>query len=344
MMNSSKRSNLPWKWSAFLLTSGVLLFLAGIYPFLRENEPIEAEILVVEGWLPEYALEEALKEFRSHPYRLLVTTGVSLPQELPLNGNGSLIFSPSLPVQEQSPATSTIRIEADGTPLKGIYPHFTLSVNDSTIGSQYVTGELKQYSFPLRATTHEVRAVTVSYDNDAVKGTEDRNLYVTAVWLNQHRIDTARTHVTHCYNQNGIQVKEVASRTFAEQAARTLRRIGLDSALVMPIPVTYAPLGRTYTSALACREWLLQHHPEVKSVNVFSLGIHTRRSHYLYRKAFGDQVKVGIISVPDRNVKATNWWTNKETIHLVSVELAKYGYARFFQREEDSETTVQTNR
>jgi hypothetical protein len=318
--------------------------VAGLYPLLHENDPIEAEILVVEGWLPPSALAEALKEFRSHPYRLLVTTGVSLPQELPLMSNGSLVFRPSLPAQEQLLTASTIRIEADGTPLKGIYPHFTLSVNDSLIGSQYVTGELKQYDFTCRAIPRDIRTVTVAYDNDAyVNGMEDRNLYVTAVWLNQHRIDSARTNVTYCYQQNGARVTEGASRTFAEQAARTLRRIGLDSALVVPVPVTYAPLGRTYTSALACREWLLQHYPEVKSINVFSLGIHTRRSHYLYRKAFGEHVKVGIISVPDRNVKAASWWTTGESIHLVTVELAKYVYARFFQREEGDETTNRTN-
>src|SRR4051794_40141493 len=97
MRNSNRRAYRTWKWSVLLLALVLLLLVAGLYPLLHENAPIEAEILVVEGWLPPSALAEALKEFRSHPYRLLVTTGVSLPQELPLMSNGSLIFRPSLP-------------------------------------------------------------------------------------------------------------------------------------------------------------------------------------------------------------------------------------------------------
>ncbi|MEH1889645.1 MAG: ElyC/SanA/YdcF family protein [Nostoc sp.] len=34
-----------------------------------------AEVLVVEGWLPDYAIEEALTEFKTGSYRLVITTG-----------------------------------------------------------------------------------------------------------------------------------------------------------------------------------------------------------------------------------------------------------------------------
>ena len=56
----------------FAVFCGVVI---GIYPFLAVNEPVQGDILVVEGWLPDYALEDVVKWFRSHDYRLLVTTG-----------------------------------------------------------------------------------------------------------------------------------------------------------------------------------------------------------------------------------------------------------------------------
>lgn len=49
-------------------------------PFLATTAPVRGDILVVEGWLPDAALQQAVREFRTHPYRLLVTTGGPLAQ------------------------------------------------------------------------------------------------------------------------------------------------------------------------------------------------------------------------------------------------------------------------
>jgi hypothetical protein len=56
------------------------LCLVRVHGFLAMEKPLPGEVLVVEGWIPDYALREALAEFRSHPYRLLITTGGPLPQ------------------------------------------------------------------------------------------------------------------------------------------------------------------------------------------------------------------------------------------------------------------------
>jgi len=45
------------------------------HPFLAVTNPVKGDILVVEGWLPDYALEKVIDEFRSNKYRMLVTTG-----------------------------------------------------------------------------------------------------------------------------------------------------------------------------------------------------------------------------------------------------------------------------
>jgi hypothetical protein len=54
--------------------------IAKIHPFLAKNAPLEADILVVEGWLPDYALEAAMNEFKQGSYRQLVTIGGSIPR------------------------------------------------------------------------------------------------------------------------------------------------------------------------------------------------------------------------------------------------------------------------
>jgi len=57
------------------------VFLAGIlctHPFLAVTHRTGADILVVEGWLPNYALEESIAEFRARPYRPVVTVGCQI--------------------------------------------------------------------------------------------------------------------------------------------------------------------------------------------------------------------------------------------------------------------------
>ncbi|BAY20339.1 hypothetical protein NIES2100_00800 [Calothrix sp. NIES-2100] len=47
-----------------------------IFTILSVTSPIKsAEILVVQGWLPDYAIQEAVAEFKSSNYRQIITTG-----------------------------------------------------------------------------------------------------------------------------------------------------------------------------------------------------------------------------------------------------------------------------
>ena len=53
------------------------LFILGIthvQPFLAVT-PINADVLVVEGWMPDDALKQAFVEFKSGAYRQIITTG-----------------------------------------------------------------------------------------------------------------------------------------------------------------------------------------------------------------------------------------------------------------------------
>ncbi len=56
----------------------MVLIVANIHPFLAVNSPLKADLLVVEGWLPDYAIESAIVEFNKGEYRQLITTGLPL--------------------------------------------------------------------------------------------------------------------------------------------------------------------------------------------------------------------------------------------------------------------------
>jgi hypothetical protein len=66
-----------WGWALLLvlfLSTGVTCVFT-IHGFLSPVDPKKADVLIVEGWLPDYALESAVHEFKSRPYRLCIATG-----------------------------------------------------------------------------------------------------------------------------------------------------------------------------------------------------------------------------------------------------------------------------
>lgn len=68
----------------WLVLAGALLGLAAavlhfLDPFLSVSRPVAAEALIVEGWLPDYALRDAVAEFRRGHYKYIIASGRTLP-------------------------------------------------------------------------------------------------------------------------------------------------------------------------------------------------------------------------------------------------------------------------
>lgn len=82
MVSRRPRWGLTWRGRGvgllLLLAAGFLL-VKGIQPFLAVTALVPANILVVEGWIPQYCLEAAAKEFRTGKYEMLWTVGGHQP-------------------------------------------------------------------------------------------------------------------------------------------------------------------------------------------------------------------------------------------------------------------------
>ena len=77
---------LQWQEKLILITQiwililGLIIFLIticcfNIYSFLALTSPIKADILIVEGWMSDYAVKLAIAEFQQGTYQKLITTG-----------------------------------------------------------------------------------------------------------------------------------------------------------------------------------------------------------------------------------------------------------------------------
>lgn len=67
-----------WLITIVCVITAMLFLITQIYPFLAFNSPIEADILVVEGWVQDYAIKEVIQEFERGSYQKLITIGPSL--------------------------------------------------------------------------------------------------------------------------------------------------------------------------------------------------------------------------------------------------------------------------
>ena len=61
------------------------VFLFSIYPFLAITHRVDTDVLVVEGWVHEYAARAAVEEFQARSYQWVFTTGG------PVEGTGHYI-------------------------------------------------------------------------------------------------------------------------------------------------------------------------------------------------------------------------------------------------------------
>jgi len=78
LLDRRERWSLSWRGRFIvvvaLLLISVLVFRS-VYPFLAITHRVDADVLVVEGWIHEYAIRAALDEFRRNSYKRAFTTG-----------------------------------------------------------------------------------------------------------------------------------------------------------------------------------------------------------------------------------------------------------------------------
>lgn len=70
-------------WALFFVAAASVVFLIihNLYPFLAVNSPIKsADALVIDGWISDYALEQAAAEFKTGSYRQVFTIGSKVDQ------------------------------------------------------------------------------------------------------------------------------------------------------------------------------------------------------------------------------------------------------------------------
>ena len=105
--------------------------------------------------------------------------------------------------------------------------------------------------------------------------------------------------------------------TYAERAADYLRRHGVTSIPVVAVAAPESAQDRTFLSAIVVREWLRRQGGKVDAVDLFSGGVHARRSRLVFQMAFGPEVDVGVFAAAPGRYALERWWTTSEGVKAV---------------------------
>jgi uncharacterized SAM-binding protein YcdF (DUF218 family) len=161
-------------------------------------------------------------------------------------------------------------------------------------------------------------------------------LLVVEGWLPDYCFEEAKqlldTHPYRLVVVPGIPIEKgffiSKEKNYAQLAAKTFEALGVPAEKIILLPCQQVPRNRTYATACRVRTWLdTQAAPG--PVDVFTLGVHARRTSLLYKMALGKNYPVGIIAGHDERYDARLWWKTSNGVRTVTSEIIAYLYAKF---------------
>jgi uncharacterized SAM-binding protein YcdF (DUF218 family) len=148
--------------------------------------------------------------------------------------------------------------------------------------------------------------------------------------LEQAAVEFKRNHYQKIFVTGGpIEYGAPLSEyhTYAERGAAVLEKLGLNTNQVQAVPAPYAAQDRTYVAAMTLRRWWREHRLIPGKVELFTEGLHARRSRLMFQRALGKGAEVGVISIPARDYDPQHWWRYSAGVRGVIGEAIAYVYA-----------------
>lgn len=290
-----------------IVSSGFLLIFLVHFAYSKypaKTNKRDANILIIEGWLPAQTLEKAKNEFQQDGYDLLITTGLNFPGNyFQVSMDGYLIFYPGNRFAGNQKDDSHIIEVNVFSDLGGTgSAHFNFFVNKSLIADFTLGKRKKKYGIRWQGKLEAIDSIMIQFDNDRVGEWGDRNLYVKEVIIDHNIVIPYQFNSAYDIGApDGIDRFLNNFKSNAEITRNELIRMGVDSSKITAVPGEKTYVNRTLRSVLAVRNWLKTSKYNVKGINILSSGPHARRKYMIYDKILGKDTRVGIIYIPDIN-------------------------------------------
>lgn len=117
-------------------------------------------------------------------------------------------------------------------------------------------------------------------------------------------------------------------KTYAEVTAARLRLLGASPESVLEVPADDVACDRTYASALAVQCALEEQGLLGCTANLYSMGAHSRRSFFLYRRVLGKDAPLGVVSLDSAEFDLRHWWRSSLSFKHVMGEWISWFYTQ----------------
>ncbi len=100
-----------------------------------------------------------------------------------------------------------LKIKAKGTKAGGVYAHFRVIVNDHEVGRRFTTANCTEYFFNVPFASNEIEEIRIVYDNDRYSIGEDRNLFVSCIFIGDEIPIKANKSTAKYFTKSGQEVE-----------------------------------------------------------------------------------------------------------------------------------------
>lgn len=118
--------------------------------------------------------------------------------------------------------------------------------------------------------------------------------------------------------------------SYAELARNYFVRRGFKAEVVTAVPAPESAQDRTYLSAVMVREHLKHSGRTLAALDIYSSGVHSRRTRTVYRMAFGSSVDIGILAAKPTAYDPDAWWTTSTGAKTVVMEAISWVWTGVF--------------
>lgn len=121
-----------------------------------------------------------------------------------------------------------------------------------------------------------------------------------------------------------ISEKNENYRTYTEFVKAQFSKHGFDTSKLFTVNVPSVQKNMNFTIALSTKIWMVQSGIETEAINVFTFGVHARKSEVVFKQVFEPEIMVGVVSAEPAHYNPKYWWMKIIGIKWVYYDALKY--------------------
>jgi hypothetical protein len=313
-------------WLSSIIFSLTLIILIGLFSsmsFFDSVHPVNSDVLIIEGWVPPFELEQAIPLIKSDSISRVIIVGQSYSSDsnllseiqthfndlsasheqstggVWLYGNSSLAFDlRKISFAAKKIGSLIIAIRARGSESAGYFAHFNLIINGRNSGGAFTSTVDSVYTFVVDEPKEGLQSLMVHFGNDLVNQNRDRNLNILSLQVNETKLE-ANPGSTILIKGSGKYSNGFDSQ--AGEVKNYLVQLGVPPGKITAISFDPVIRNQTLAAARAFAKGSLS--AEILSANILSSGFHSRRTWFTYQKILGNEIHVGVIHYKQSDFK-----------------------------------------